>query len=325
MFQWNLNQNPTIFNPKMWVSKCHRKTVATLSRPQCVAMHWYHYIHRHCRYPYQLIEAETKWPPFSKRHFKGIFFNENAWISIKISLTFVPWGPINNIQIMAWHRPGDKPLSESMMASLPTHLCVTRPQWVKDYMVSAGILAHHYTDAIMGVMASQITSLANVYSAVYSSADQRKHQSSLSLAFVRAIHRWSVNSPHKWPVTWNAFPFGDVIMCNVPNMNYMYGTGFHWWINPNSFCYSQWNFQLNTTWNHDLRPFLLTSFSLQFRFDGNCVLASITLWYNDHYEMLHKSQQPSCKVWDKITNPPQTSAVAPLMLGNKYVISSHIF
>ena len=92
-------------------------------------------------------------------------------------------------------------------------------------MVSAGILAHHYNDAIMGVMTSQITSLANVYSAVYSSADQRKHQSSLSLAFVRAIHRWSVNSPHKWPVTWNAFPFDDVIMCNMPNMNYMYGTG----------------------------------------------------------------------------------------------------
>ena len=53
----------------------------------------------------------------------------------------------------------------------------------------------------MGAMASQITSLAIVYSTDYSGADQRKHQSSASLAFVRGIHRWPVNSPHKWPVT----------------------------------------------------------------------------------------------------------------------------
>ena len=55
----------------------------------------------------------------------------------------------------------------------------------------------HYSDAIMGSMASQITSLAIVYSIVYSGADQRKHQSSASLAFVRGIHRGPVNSPHK--------------------------------------------------------------------------------------------------------------------------------
>ena len=64
----------------------------------------------------------------------------------------------------------------------------------------------------MGSMASQITSLAIVYSAVYSGADQRKHQSSASLAFVRGIHRGRVNSPHKWPVTRKMFPFDDVIM-----------------------------------------------------------------------------------------------------------------
>ena len=61
-------------------------------------------------------------------------------------------------------------------------------------------------------MASQITSLAIVYSIVYSDADQRKHQSSASLAFVRRIHRGPVNSPHKWPVTRKMFPFADVIM-----------------------------------------------------------------------------------------------------------------
>ena len=72
---------------------------------------------------------------FTDDIFKRIFFNENVWISIKISLKFVPKGPINNIpalvQIMAWRRSGDKPLSEPMMVSLLTHICVTRPQWVK--------------------------------------------------------------------------------------------------------------------------------------------------------------------------------------------------
>ena len=72
----------------------------------------------------------------------------------------------------------------------------------------------HYCDVIMGVMASQINSLTIVYSTVYSGPDQRKHQSSASLAFVRGIHRWPVNSPHKWPVTRKIFPFDDVIMCN---------------------------------------------------------------------------------------------------------------
>ena len=72
------------------------------------------------------------------------------------------------------------------------------------------ILCHnkdaHYIDVIMGAMASQITSLTIVYSTVYSGADQRKHQSSASLAFVREIHRWLVNSLHKWPVTRKMFP-----------------------------------------------------------------------------------------------------------------------
>ena len=71
---------------------------------------------------------------------------------------------------------------------------------------------YHYCDVIMGPMASLITSLTSVYSIVHSGADQRKHQSSASLAFVRGIHRRPVNSPHKWPVTRKMFPFDDVIM-----------------------------------------------------------------------------------------------------------------
>ena len=59
----------------------------------------------------------------------------------------------------------------------------------------------HYNDVIMGAIASEITSLAVVYSTVYSGADQRKHQSSASLPFVRGMHRSLLNSPHKVPVT----------------------------------------------------------------------------------------------------------------------------
>ena len=70
----------------------------------------------------------------------------------------------------------------------------------------------HYCDVIMGAIASQITSLTIVYSTVNSDADQRKHQSSASQAFVRGIHRWPVNSPRKRPVTRKMFPFDDVIM-----------------------------------------------------------------------------------------------------------------
>ena len=70
----------------------------------------------------------------------------------------------------------------------------------------------NYDGVIMGAMASQITSLTIVYSTVYSVADQRKHQSFESLAFVRGIHRGPVNSPHKWPVTREMFPLDDVIM-----------------------------------------------------------------------------------------------------------------
>ena len=78
---------------------------------------------------------------FANDIFKWIFANENVWIPIKISPKFVPQGPINNIlalvQIMAWRRPGDKPLSEPMVISLLTHICVNRPQWVKGLLAKS--------------------------------------------------------------------------------------------------------------------------------------------------------------------------------------------
>ena len=63
----------------------------------------------------------------------------------------------------------------------------------------------------MSTMASQITSLTIVYSIVYPGGDQRKHQSSASLDFVRGIHRWPVNSAQR-PVTQKIFQFDDAIM-----------------------------------------------------------------------------------------------------------------
>ena len=76
---------------------------------------------------------------FADDIFKRIFVNENILIPIKISLKFDPRGSINNIpalvQIMAWCRPGDKPLSELMMVNLLTHICVSRPQWVNSGIV----------------------------------------------------------------------------------------------------------------------------------------------------------------------------------------------
>ena len=80
------------------------------------------------------IKAETKGRHFANYIFKCIFFNEKIWIFINISLKCVPKWHVNNnpalVQIMVWCRPGYKPLSEPVMVSLLTHICVTRPQWV---------------------------------------------------------------------------------------------------------------------------------------------------------------------------------------------------
>ena len=94
---------------------------------------------------YSTLRPRQNGRHFTDDIFKCIFLNENARISLKISLKFVPTVRINNIaalvQIMAWCRPGDKPLSEPMMISLLTHICVTRPQW-DNY--------NHYSDVPWG-------------------------------------------------------------------------------------------------------------------------------------------------------------------------------
>ena len=97
------------------------------------------------------LHINTLSPRQNDRHFPDyiftcIFLNGNVWISIKIPVKFVPKGPINNIPalfpIMAWRRPGDKPLSETMMVTLLTHIWVIRPQWVKScWWISVGTLS----------------------------------------------------------------------------------------------------------------------------------------------------------------------------------------
>ena len=92
----------------------------------------------HCMAMHMLLThwGWDKMDAISQTTFSNAFpwMKENIRIPINISLKFVAKVPINNIpalvQIMAWRRPGDKPLSEPMMVSLLTHICVTRPQWV---------------------------------------------------------------------------------------------------------------------------------------------------------------------------------------------------
>ena len=97
---------------------------------------------------------------FADDMFKCIFLNENVWIPIEISLKFVPKGSINNnpalFQIMAWRRPCDKPLSEPMMVSSLTHICVTRPQWVNGWCRGNKWLLKAVFSS-MGLMSKDIT------------------------------------------------------------------------------------------------------------------------------------------------------------------------
>ena len=116
---------------------------------------WVSIVYFDYTHTYQSDFINTLRPTQNGRHFaddvfKCIFLNEDVWIPNQISLKFVPKGPINNIpalvQIMAWRRPGDKPLSKPMMVSLTTHVCVTWPQWVNlcfNWLHSASI---HYAN-----------------------------------------------------------------------------------------------------------------------------------------------------------------------------------
>ena len=103
-------------------------------------------------------------------------------------------------------------IPDSIMAKLTVAFFVVVETW--NSQTQNEMHPNHHSDVIMSAMAILITRVSKVRSTVCAGADQRKHQSFASLAFVRGIHRWPVNSPHKGPVTQKMFPFDDVIMQN---------------------------------------------------------------------------------------------------------------
>ena len=119
-----------------------------------------------------------------------------------IMLRFYKNGPSWSLLSIYW--------KSSLVHSFPH--TVTELPFIPPHMPNCRNYKGHYGDVIMTAMTSQITSLTIVCTTVYLGADQRKHQSSASLAFVRGIHRGPVNSPHKGPVTRKMLPFDDVIM-----------------------------------------------------------------------------------------------------------------
>ena len=123
--EWSLGVSKIKLNNSSW---SHRCTYLALPYSRDAVQTLYFILHINTLRPRQDGHH------FADDSFTCIFFNENCCILIKFSLKYVCKGPIDNnralVQIMAWRRSGDKPLSEPMMISisLPTHICVTRPQ-----------------------------------------------------------------------------------------------------------------------------------------------------------------------------------------------------
>ena len=107
-------------------------------------------------------------------------------------------------------------MTSTMQKQHMLHICLARliiVSWGHAVSQDSGT---RNNDVIISPIASQITSLTIVYSTVYSDADQRKHQISASLAFVRVIYWLPVNSPHKGPVSRKMFSFDEVFMTKIP-------------------------------------------------------------------------------------------------------------
>ena len=171
-------------------------------------------------------------------------FNENVWISIKqnsrkfvpkVHLTIFQHHYLNRWWLFCWRIYASPGLNELRKSGKPSvwlvflkakiegdHFNVTfsNKKFNPFLLITKRSFSRsrsktrngHYNDVIMGAIASQITSLTIIFSAIYLDTDKKKHQSSASLAFVRGIHRGPVNSPYNWPVTRKMFPLDDVIM-----------------------------------------------------------------------------------------------------------------
>ena len=171
---------------------------------------------------------------FADGSFKCIFLNENVWISLKISLKFVPKVRFNNlpalVKIMAWSRSrlylsqrwlnywriyASLGLNELKASQLS---CTTADVHHYDVFDDPGIWLHRSVHIFSlqwrhngraGVSNHQLHHC--ILNRIFGRRS-KKTSKAASLAFVRGIHRWPVNSPHKWPVTRKMFPFDDVIM-----------------------------------------------------------------------------------------------------------------
>ena len=133
---------------------------------------------------------------FTDDIFKCIFLNENVWILFQISLNFVPEVWINNIpalvQIMAWCQPGDKPLSEPMMVSSPTHICITRPQWVnrKRLLFCHEQIKNLHHQETFGVLFKTQCSPIRPYS-IFSQKYSQQTRHSSPMKEIKTHHYWS--------------------------------------------------------------------------------------------------------------------------------------
>ena len=134
----------------------------------------------------------------------------------------------------------------------------------------------HYSDAITSVIASQITGVSNVYSALCSVADLRKFQSFESLTFVRGIHRWPMNSPHKGPVTPKMFAFDDVIMLNLVITHILQ---HHTWGR-------EWGMFYETVFWFTCNLYFVPCCSWGYRAILDCIITRL-----DRYDTIHASMQ----------------------------------
>ena len=138
---------------KYWSCNLLHVRLCNMHRDCCLIFIW-----NKVEFRLKHIEAEAKWPPFARRHFQMDFLEWKYMYFDKISLKCDPRGPINYIlelvQIMVWNRPDDMPLSEPMVVRLPTHVCITRPQWVKND--NANIFVRQYTSLTDGGTATRL-------------------------------------------------------------------------------------------------------------------------------------------------------------------------
>ena len=133
--------------------------------------------------------------------------------------------------------------------------------------------AIHYSDVIMGVMGSQITSLTIVYSTVYSGADQRKHQSSASLAFMQGNHRWQNTDIHV------SLPVKKLLGIWVHGLHELTGA-------DNIFITIR-----NTT-----RPYIHPNYDISIEFEiwPKFAMLWLKMYSTNHNKILHTSRQCNC-------------------------------